>query len=149
MDNEKILNEVMGGGLRALNKLADSPLVERLGLEDRTQQLVYEGAKRVAETAAKAAKRFSPKRAKRQPRPSRKFDLSLSEEQQLMRDTLRRFADDMMQPAAREADDHSAPPEDFLETMSELGAIPMAVPESLGGMAEQESCRDRRMTGLG
>mgnify|MGYP000461726611 FL=1 len=139
MDNEKILNEVMGGGLRALNKLADSPLVERLGLEDRTQQLVYEGAKRMAETAAMAAKRLSPRRAKKKPRPSRKFDLSLSEEQQLMRDTLRRFADDMMQPAAREADDRSAPPDDFLETMSELGAIPMAVPEALGGMAEKVS----------
>ena len=139
MDNEKILNGVMGGGLRALNKLADSPLVERLGLEDRTQQIVYEGAKRMAETAAKAAKRFSPKRAKRKPRPSRKFDLSLSEEQQLMRDTLRRFAEDVMQPAARDADDRSAPPDDFLETMSELGAIPMAVPEALGGMAEQVS----------
>ena len=60
MDGEKIINEVMGGGLRALNKLADSPLVERFGLEDRAQTLVYGGAKRMAETAAKAAKRRSP-----------------------------------------------------------------------------------------
>jgi len=139
VDNEKIISEVMGGGLRVLNRIADSPLVERLGLEQRAQRLVYEGAKRAAETAAKAAKRLAPKRSSDRPRRSRKFDLSLSEEQQLMRDTLRRFADDVMQPAAREADDRSAPPDDFLETFSELGAMAMAVPEGLGGAAEQVS----------
>ncbi len=139
VDNEKIINDVMGGGLRALNKLVDSPLVERLGLENRAQQLVYEGAKRMAETAAKAAKRLSPKRSDTPRRPSLKFDLSLSEEQQLMRDTLRRFADEVMQPAAREADNQGAPPDDFLEAFSELGAIAMSVPEALGGAAEQVS----------
>jgi len=139
VDNEKIINEVMGGGLRALNRIADSQLVERFGLEERTQRLVYEGAKRMAETAAKAAKRLSPKRSDEPRRPSRKFDLSLSEEQQLMRDTLRRFADEVMQPAAREADERAEPPDDFLETFGELGAIAMSVPEGLGGDAEQVS----------
>lgn len=136
VDNEKIINEVMGGGLRVLNRLADSPLVARWGLEERAQQLVYEGAKRVAETAAKAAKRLASKRAVDGSRRSLKFDLSLSEEQQLMRDTLRRFADDVMQPAARGADDRSEPPDDFFEKLSELGTVPMAVPEALGGAAE-------------
>jgi alkylation response protein AidB-like acyl-CoA dehydrogenase len=139
VDNQKIIDEVMGGGLRVLNRIADSPLVERLGLEERAQQLVYEGAKRAAETAGKAAKRLTPKRSGDRPRRSMKFDLSLSEEQQLMRDTLRRWADDVMQPAAREADDRSAPPDDFLEAFSDLGAIAMAVPEVMGGAAEQVS----------
>jgi alkylation response protein AidB-like acyl-CoA dehydrogenase len=139
VDNEKIINEVMGGGLRALNRIADSPLVERLGLEERTQQLVYEGAKRVVETAARAAKRLSTKRPSGRQGSSRKFDLSLSEEQQLMRDTLRRFGDDVMLPAAREADERGAPPNDFLGTFSELGAIAMSVPEALGGAAEHVS----------
>jgi alkylation response protein AidB-like acyl-CoA dehydrogenase len=139
VDNEKIISDLMGGGLRVLNRIADSPLVERLGLEQRAQQLVYEGAKRAAETAAKAAKRLVPKRPSDRPRRSMKFDLSLSEEQQLMRDTLRRFANDVMQPAAREADDRSAPPADFLERFSDLGAMAMAVPEGLGGAAEQVS----------
>ncbi len=139
MDNEKIISEVMGGGLRMLNRIADSPLVERLGLEDRAQKLVYQGAKRAAETAARAAKRLAQKRSTARTSGSMKFDLSLSEEQQLMRDTLRRFADDLMQPAAREADDLSSAPEDFLEAFGELGAIAMSVPESLGGAAERVS----------
>ncbi len=139
MNGEKIISEVMGGGLRVLNRIADSPLVERLGLEDRAQKLVYEGAKRAAETAAKAAKRFRTKHTSDRPRSAMKFDLSLSEEQQLMRDTLRRFADDVMQPAAREADDRSAPTDGFLEAFSDLGAIPMAVPEAQGGAAEKVS----------
>jgi len=139
VDTEKIINEVMGGGLRMLNRIADSPLVERLGFEERAQKLVYEGAKRAARTAARAAKRLTSKRADPRPGSSRKFDLSLSEEQQLMRDTLRRFADEVMQPAAREADERSAPPDGFLEAFSELGAMEMAVPEALGGAAEQVS----------
>lgn len=139
MDNEKIINDVMGSSLRVLNRIADSPLIERLGLEDRAQKLVYQGAKRAAETAARAVKRLSAKRADERPRTSQKFDLSLSEEQQLMRDTLRRFADDLMQPAAREADDRSATPDDFLEAFGELGAIAMSVPEALGGAAERVS----------
>jgi len=139
VDTEKIINEVMGGGLRVLNRIADSPFVERLGFEARAQKLVYEGAKRAAETAARAAKRLTPKRSARPPGSSLKFDLSLSEEQQLMRDTLRRFADEVMQPVAREADDRSSPPDDFLEAFNELGAIPMAVPEAMGGAAEQVS----------
>jgi alkylation response protein AidB-like acyl-CoA dehydrogenase len=139
VDSEKLINEVMGGGLRVLNRLADSPLVERWGLEERAQQLVYEGAKRMAETAAKAARRLAPVRAGDRGRPETKFDLSLSEEQQLMRDTLRRFADEQMRSMARRADDDSAPPDDFLEAFDELGALAMAVPESLGGTAEPMS----------
>jgi len=139
VDTEKILNEVMGGGLRVLNRIAESPLVERLGFEERALKLVYEGAKRAAETAAKAAKRLAPERSGHRPGSSLKFDLSLSEEQQLMRDTLRRFADEVMQPAARGADERSAPPDDFLEAFHELGAIPMAVPEVMGGAAERVS----------
>ena len=129
----------MGSGLRVLNRIADSPLVERLGLEDRAQKLVYEGAKRAAETAAKAAKRFSAKRPSDRPRSSRKFDLTLTEEQQLMRDTLRRFADDVMRPAARGSDEDSSTPDGFLEAFGELGAIAMSVPEALGGAAEKVS----------
>lgn len=56
-----------------------------------------------------------------------------------MRDTLRRFADEVMQPAAREADERSTPPDDFLEAFGELGAISMAVPEVMGGAAERVS----------
>lgn len=139
VDNEKIINDMMGSSLRVLNRIADSPLVERLGLEDRAQKLVYEGARRAAETAVRAAKRFSAKRSSDQPRRSKKFDLSLSEEQQLMRDTLRRFAEEALQPAAREADDRCTPPDDIVEAFSELGAIAMSVPETLGGEAEQVS----------
>lgn len=139
VDNDKIINEVMGGGLRALNRLADSPLVGRLGLEERAQRLVYEGAKRVAETAAIAARRLSSKRSSDGNRASPKFDLTLTEEQQLMRDTLRRFADEVMQPGAREADDRDAPPDNYLATFGELGAIEMSVPESFGGAAERSS----------
>ena len=131
---EKLIAEMMGGGLRALAKLADSTLVERFGLERRTQKWVSRGVKRAAETA----RRLTPKPSAGA-RESRKFDLRLSEEQQLMRETLRRFADRVVQPAAREADDRLTPPEGLLDAFSELGAVSMTVPERLGGAAESLS----------
>ena len=134
MAPQKLIAEMMGGGLRALAKLADSTLVERFGLERRTQEWVYHGAKRAAETA----RRLTPKPSARA-RESHKFDLRLTEEQQLMRETLRRFADRVMQPAAREADDRLAPPEGFLDAFSDLGAVSMTVPAPLGGAAESPS----------
>ncbi len=132
-------NEVMGAGLRVLNRIAGSTLVAQLGLEERAQQLVYEGAKRASEAVAEATRRLAPRASGGRSGGSLMFDLSLSEEQQLMRDTLRRFADEVMQPAAREADERSALPDDFLETFSDLGAVAMSVPERMGGAAAQVS----------
>lgn len=134
MASNKLIDGVMGGGLRALTRLADSPLVERLGIEDRARQWVYEGAKRAAATA----QRFAPQ-AKAGRSSDRLFDLRLDEEQQLMRDTLRRFADEVIAKAARAADDESVPPPGFLEAFAELGAIAMAVPDAFGGAGERPS----------
>ena len=139
MDGNKVLDGVMGGGLRALNKVASSPLIERLGLEKQAQQLVYEGAKRAAIAAAKAAKRVSGKPAGKRARPKLRFDFRLTDEQELMRETLRRFANDLIREAAREADDRGAPPSHFIEAFHELGAVMLAVPESMGGAAERSS----------
>lgn len=126
-----------GRPLRWLTKLSDS---------DVAQKLVYRGAKsgiRAADTAASAvfaarAKLSSPARLAAPTRPAR-FDLNMTEEQQMMRDMLKRFADDVMRPAAEAADEAGAPPAELLAQSHELGITLLAIPEALGGAAEERS----------
>ena len=134
-DQETIVDKMMGTGLRLISRAATAPVVERLGLEDQTRQLIYSGAKRAFETATRASKRFKSARpAARKPR--RLFDLRLTDEQQLMRDTLRRFAQDSIRPHADKDDESCAPHQGFLEAVGELGAASLAIDTSLGGAGE-------------
>ena len=61
--------------------------------------------------------------------------MQLTEEQQLIRDTARTFARDVLQPTAAENDAQSRFPSEAIETMGELGFLGMLVPESYGGAA--------------
>src|SRR5574343_149145 len=67
------------------------------------------------------------------------FDLTLSEEQQMMRDTLQRFAREVLRPAAHSADHDATLPADLQAQASELGLNFYAVPEAMGGMAAELS----------
>lgn len=61
------------------------------------------------------------------------FDLTPTEEQQMTRDVMRRFAADVITPAARAADEAAALPDGFLDAAFELGLNFMPVPEQFGG----------------
>lgn len=56
-----------------------------------------------------------------------------SEEQELIRDTVREFAGSEMRERGRPADEAEAVPEDFLEASWELGLVNGGIPEALGG----------------
>jgi alkylation response protein AidB-like acyl-CoA dehydrogenase len=93
---------------------------------------------------ARPARQFSKgpslDKAQRLPAASKGlFDLSLSEEQQMMRETLQRFARDALRPAAHKADHDAVFPADIRAQALELGLNFYAVPEALGGMAAEQS----------
>ncbi len=67
------------------------------------------------------------------------FDLTPTEEQQMTRDVMRRFAADEIAPAARDADEAAALPEGFLQKTFDLGLSFMPVPEALGGVGAGRS----------
>lgn len=64
---------------------------------------------------------------------------TMTEDQQLLQDTLRRFAVNDMQSAAHEADEKSAPADALLTTGWQLGLLPSAIPEELGGFGEMSA----------
>src|SRR3954464_15456832 len=60
-------------------------------------------------------------------------DFSLTEDQQLLRDEVRRFAVERIQPGVAERDREHRFPVDIFQEMGEMGLLGMLVPEEYGG----------------
>jgi alkylation response protein AidB-like acyl-CoA dehydrogenase len=69
----------------------------------------------------------------------RVIDLEPSEEQQLIVDTVRQFAENEVRPAARECDESAKLPGDVLSRAHELGLIANALPVEHGGGGERSA----------
>src|SRR5215467_3196532 len=63
------------------------------------------------------------------------MDFELSDEQRLLRDTIRSFVDAEIRPVARELEDSGRYPEQIVATMRTMGLFGLLVPEQYGGMA--------------
>jgi alkylation response protein AidB-like acyl-CoA dehydrogenase len=62
-----------------------------------------------------------------------------SEEQQVVREAMREFAEQVLRPVAREADEESALPDGILDQVWELGLTNTQLPEAFGGGGEARS----------
>ncbi|MEL0028989.1 MAG: acyl-CoA dehydrogenase family protein, partial [Perlucidibaca sp.] len=136
-------NQIQGLGLNVLNRFAQSDWPDRLKVRKPVEKLLYSGSKTGFQLLGVAARTFQPAKGagkQRLPVASKGlFDISLSEEQQMMRDTLQRFARDVLRAAAHDADHHASLPADLLAQSQELGLNFYAVPEAMGGMAAEQS----------
>ncbi len=63
------------------------------------------------------------------------MDFELSDEQRLLRDTIRSFVDAQIRPVAREWEESGRYPEEIVATMRDMGLFGLLVPEEYGGMA--------------
>jgi alkylation response protein AidB-like acyl-CoA dehydrogenase len=142
------MERVVGQSLRLLNQLAGSKMLERLGVTQSLERLLYQGSRASVEGAAAALKRARPvlellaptRMSDDQVRPrSDAFDLTLTDSQQLVRDSMQRFARVRLRTSALSADEASAPPAGLLDEAHALGLSQLAVPEALGGAGELRS----------
>lgn len=67
------------------------------------------------------------------------FDLSLTEDQRMTRESLKRFAQDVLRAQSRPADEAGTTPEGFYDQAQELGLALMPVPEDFGGAGAARS----------
>jgi alkylation response protein AidB-like acyl-CoA dehydrogenase len=135
---------IAGAPMRAVMRLGGSSLAERLHLRGPMQRILFHST-RASVRAAMASSAFARGRAARDPmrlgssKSAGVFDLNPTGDQTLIRDTMRRFADEVLRPAARGADDAAAPPADLLGQGHALGLAGLAIPEGLGGVATERS----------
>lgn len=61
------------------------------------------------------------------------MDSTLTEEQRMIRDTVRRLAQEVIAPRAREVDESGRFPQENFEAMAELGLMGLPMPEAYGG----------------
>ena len=140
-----LAKDAMGLGLRALNRFASLETVDRLGLRKPAEKALY-GATRAGFSTVGAASRvfkstgklLQPARLSRRSQ-SDLFDLTPSEEQAMLRDTCRGFAEEQLRPAALAADTACAAPTELLRQCDGLGIHLMGVPELAGGVGQERS----------
>jgi len=141
--------DAIGYAVAALNRVAQSDLVDRLGLRGRAEALVHRSTRDGFAAVAKVTRvsrsftRSGDRGATGTRVPSTSvdgvFDLTPTEDQQMLVDVVTEFAAQVVRPAATAADDACATPEAVLKGSLEIGLPILGIPESLGGICEERS----------
>ena len=140
-----VAKDAMGLGLRVLNRFAGLSAVDKLGLRKPATSAIYGAARAGFATVGAASRVFKSTQKLMQPaRLSIRsgdglFDLTPSEEQEMLRDACRSFADEQLRPSALDADGACAAKPELLAAANELGIHLLGVPESLGGAGQERS----------
>lgn len=126
----------MAGGLEALK----NPV-----LRGRVEKVLYRSARSGFKAQTVAGKAFAKKSGSGSPtraastKPRREFDLTPSEDQQMIQEAARELADEVLRPAAASADADRRAPQQVLEQSAAMGMMLLGVPAELGGVAEERS----------
>jgi len=136
----------IGYAVAALNKLAQTGALDRLGLRKPAERAVYETTRTGFRTVGAVGRQFA--RAGRRggsgtrvpaARPGGAFDLTPSEDEQMLVDVVSELAREVVRPAAAEADTAAKAPEEVLAAGREVGLPILGVPEELGGISTERS----------
>jgi alkylation response protein AidB-like acyl-CoA dehydrogenase len=135
----------MGYGLRALNRLAGSDLLDRIRIRKQVERALFQGTKSGFRSATAAGRTF--KAAQQLGKPARQkksksvglFDLAPDDEQQMFLEAGRAFAEEKIRPAALDADSKCETPVELLDQTAELGVNMLGVPEELGGVMHEQA----------
>ncbi len=143
---EKSVSErSMGLGLRWLNRLAGSDLLDRIRIRKQVERALFNTTKNGFRSATAAGRTF--KAAQKLGRPARQatgrprslFDVTPDDEQQMLQEAVREFAANEVRPAALAADADCATPSELLTQANELGVNMLGVPEELGGVMHEQA----------
>ncbi|SDD79803.1 hypothetical protein SAMN05444580_106289 [Rhodococcus tukisamuensis] len=140
-----IKRDAMGAAMRVLTRITGSDLAEKYNLRQTIDRVTYEGTKTGFKTLGAATRTFTKvaggNQPKRLPDGASKnagyFDLTPNDEQQMIVETVRDFAAEILRPAAHDADEAAASPADLTKRAAELGITLINVPEELDGAASE------------
>jgi alkylation response protein AidB-like acyl-CoA dehydrogenase len=131
--------------LRWLTRLAGSDLLDRIRIRKGVERALFNTTKNGFRSATVAGRTF--KAAQKLGRPARQshskprslFDITPDDEQQMLQEGVRDFAEAKVRPAAAEADAGCATPAELLAQANELGVNMLGVPEELGGVMQERA----------
>ena len=133
-------------GLALLTPLIGREFLDRHGLRDPLNRGLKAGARGVFSAAGAATRQFRrvrglgrPPVRLAQPPGADYFDLTPDDDQKMIVETVTEFAEEVLRPAARAADDTAAYPADLITRAAELGITAIKVPEEFDGIAENRT----------
>ncbi|MFC9967318.1 acyl-CoA dehydrogenase family protein [Nocardia ignorata] len=135
----------MGAAMRALTTVTGSEFAGKYKLRKPIERITYEGTKTGFRTLGAATRTFGkvtgggePKRLPdNEAKTKDYFDLTPTDDQKMIVETVKDFAGEILRPAAYEADAAAEAPRDLLDRAAELGITLINVPEELEGAAAE------------
>ncbi|MEV0684453.1 acyl-CoA dehydrogenase family protein [Nocardia sp. NPDC050378] len=135
----------MGAAMRALTTVTGSEFAGKYKLRKPIERITYEGTKTGFRTLGAATRTFGkvtgggePKRLPdNEAKTKDYFDLTPTDDQKMIVETVKDFAGEILRPAAYEADAAAKAPRDLLDRAAELGITLINVPEELEGAAAE------------
>lgn len=132
--------------MATLSRVARSDLIDRFGLRRPAEQVVFTATRNGFRTLAAANRTFTSVGSRTKPGvrvpsavPNDVFDLTPIEDEQMLVDVVTELADEVLRPAAAEANETCVAPEAVLKAGLQIGLPILGVPESLGGISQERS----------
>lgn len=140
------LDKATAVALRLVTKAGGHPALKDAALRKRVEKVLFVSTRQGLRTESVARKTFAkvntngskPTRAK-VAKPKQVFDLTPTDDQQMIQEAAADLATQVLYPAAQEADTNRAVPDSVKEQAAELGLTLLGVPDELGGIAEERS----------
>jgi len=136
----------IGLAVAVLNRLAQTSALDRFGLRRPTERAVFEATRSGFRTLGAVNRQFARKGRKgatgtRVPAAAGTgtFDVTPTEDEQMLVDVVSEFAEELVRPAAAAADEATQAPDEVLKASLEIGLPILGVPEELGGISTERS----------
>jgi alkylation response protein AidB-like acyl-CoA dehydrogenase len=136
-------------GLALITPLVGQEFLDRYHLRDPLNRGLKYGVKQIFSAAGASTRQFKRVQGLGKPatrlqtgRPEKGsdyFDLTPDDDQKMIVETVNEFAEEVLRPAARDADDAAAYPADLIARAAELGITAINIPEHFDGIAERRS----------
>ncbi|HXO50440.1 MAG TPA: acyl-CoA dehydrogenase family protein [Mycobacterium sp.] len=132
-------------GLAVITPIVGQEFLDRYNLRDPLNRGLKYGVRQVFSAAGASTRQFkrvqglgkAPTRLKAS--GSDNFDLTPDEDQKMIVETVEEFADEILRPAARDADEAATYPPGLIARAAELGITAINIPEDFDGIAAHRS----------
>ncbi|MEL4161831.1 acyl-CoA dehydrogenase family protein [Corynebacterium bovis] len=137
-----IRRDAVGSVMRVLTRFTGSDLAAKYGLNEKVDRVAYESTKTGMRTLGAVNRTFAKSKGSGDPvrLPSEEpgkalWDLTPTEDQEMIVGAVKEFAEERLRPVASECNEKAEPAEGLLDTAAELGVALINLPEEYEGIA--------------